>query len=132
MAADGVVTIPAKSNAKETLLRLKAAIASHGLELFAEIDHAKNAAEISLLLRPSTVLLFGNAKAGTPLMQAKQIVALDLPLRALVWEDAAGKTWISYADPVWIAHRYELAADGVQIAAKMREGLDALIGNAAE
>ncbi len=132
MTADGIVTIAAKSNAKETLLRLKAAIASHGLELFAEIDHAKNAAEISLSLRPSTVLLFGNAKAGTPLMQAKQIVALDLPLRALVWEDAAGKTWISCIDPVWIAHRYGLAADAVQIAAKMREGLDALIGNAAE
>jgi uncharacterized protein (DUF302 family) len=131
MSADGVVTIASHSGPQETLARLKAGILSHGLELFAEIDHAKNAAEVSLSLRPSIVLIFGNAKAGTPLMQAKQAAALDLPLRALVWEDAKGKTWISYIDPVWIARRHGLPAGAMETAGKMHEGLEALIKNAA-
>jgi uncharacterized protein (DUF302 family) len=131
MSAEGVVTIVSHSGSQETLARLKTAILSQGLELFAEIDHAKNAAAVSLSLRPSAVIIFGNAKSGTPLMQAKQVVALDLPLRALVWEDAEGKTWISYIDPVWIARRHGLPAGAVEAAGKMREGLEALIEKAA-
>jgi uncharacterized protein (DUF302 family) len=130
MSTEGIVTIASHSGPQETLARLKAGILSHGLELFAEIDHAKNAAEVSLALRPSSVLIFGNAKAGTPLMQAKQVAALDLPLKALVWEDAEGKTWISYTDPVWIARRHGLPAGALETAGKMREGLDALINKA--
>jgi uncharacterized protein (DUF302 family) len=131
LSAEGVVTIVSHSGPQETLARLKAGILSHGLELFAEIDHAKNATEVSLSLRPSVVLIFGNAKPGTLLMQAKQAAALDLPLRALVWEDASGKTWISYSDPVWIARRYGLPAGAVETAGKMQGGLDALIETAA-
>jgi uncharacterized protein (DUF302 family) len=131
MSTEGVVTIASHSGSQETLARLKAEILSHGLELFAEIDHAKNAAEVSLSLRPSVVLIFGNAKAGTLLMQAKQAAALDLPLRALVWEDTERKTWISYIDPVGIAQRHGLPAGAVETAGKMREGLDALIKAAA-
>jgi len=131
MSAEGVLTIASQSGTQETLARLRTEILSHGLELFAEIDHAKNAAEVSLSLRPSVVIIFGNAKAGTVLMQAKQSVALDLPLRALVREDEEGKTWISYVDPVWIAHRHGLPAGIMETAEKMREGLAALIGKAA-
>jgi uncharacterized protein (DUF302 family) len=131
MSAEGAVTIASHSSPRESLARLKAEISSHGLELFAEIDHARNAAEVSLSLSPSVVLIFGNAKAGTPLMQANQAAALDLPLRALVWEDADGKTWISYIDPVWIARRHGLPARAIEMAGKMRGGLDALIGKAA-
>ncbi len=131
MAVDGVVTIPSHLSQRETLERLKAEIASHGLELFAEIDHAQNAREAALTLRPETVVVFGSAKAGTPLMAANQAVGLDLPLKALVWQDAEGKTWISYSDPVWIARRYGLPAGAIQLAEKMRQGLDALTGKAA-
>jgi len=132
MATEGLVTIPSDNSPTETLERLKAEIASNGLELFAEIDHAKNAKDAALTLRPETVLVFGSAKAGTPLMQANQAAGIDLPLKALVWQDAAGKTWISYNDPVWIARRYELSAEAVQLADKMRQGLEALTNKAAK
>jgi uncharacterized protein (DUF302 family) len=131
MAVEGLVTIPTNLSQRETLERLKAEIASHGLELFAEIDHAKNAKDAALTLRPETVLVFGSAKAGTPLMVANQAVGIDLPLKALVWQDAIGKTWISYSDPVWIAGRYELPAEAMQLAEKMRQGLEALVRKAA-
>ncbi len=131
MAIEGLVTIPSKFSQKETLERLKAEIASHGLELFAEVDHAQNAKEAALTLRPETVLVFGSAKAGTPLMVANQAVGIDLPLKALVWQDAAGKNWISCNDPVWIARRYGLPAEAMQLAEKMRQGLEALAAEAA-
>jgi uncharacterized protein (DUF302 family) len=131
MSAEGVVTLASSSGSKEAAVRLKAEILSGGFELFAEIDHAKNAAEVSLSLRPSIVLIFGSAKAGTPLMQAKQCAAIDLPLKALIWEDDEGKSWISYNDPVWIAQRHGLPAEALEKAGKMREGLDALIKKAA-
>jgi uncharacterized protein (DUF302 family) len=131
MAPEGVVTIPSNFGPRETIERLKVEIAAHGLDLFAEIDHAQNAKEAALTLPPETVLVFGNAKAGTPLMQANQAAGIDLPLKALVWLDAAGKTWISYSDPVWIAKRHGLPAGLMPIAEKMRDGLEAIAGNAA-
>ena len=131
MTPEGVLTIPSGFGPKDTLDRLKAEIASHGLTLFAEIDHAQNAKEAAIALRPETVLVFGSANAGTPLMQANQAAGIDLPLKALVWQDAGGKTWISYNDPVWIAKRYGLSALLVQAAEKMREGLEALSSQAA-
>ncbi|MBI4724717.1 MAG: DUF302 domain-containing protein [Rhodomicrobium sp.] len=131
MASNGVVTIASDAGPEETLGRLKSGIASMGLTLFAVIDHAKNAGEAGLSLRPSVVAVFGNAKAGTLLMQAGQASAIDLPLKVLVWQDAAGKTWISYNDPVWIAHRHGLPAEAAQIAGRMRDGLAALTSKAA-
>jgi uncharacterized protein (DUF302 family) len=131
MPTEGSITIPSRFGAKETLERVKAELKTRAIELFAEIDHAENARNAALTLRPSVVLIFGNAKAGTPLMQANQAVGLDLPLKALVWEDAGSKTWITYNDPVWIARRYGLSAEALQIAEKMRQGLDSLINSAA-
>ena len=131
MAPEGVVTIPSGYGPKETVERLKAGIAVHGLDLFSEIDHAHNARDAALTLPPETVLVFGSAAAGTPLMQANQVAGIDLPLKALVWQDATGKTWISYNDPVWIAERHGLSAQPMHIAARMREGLEAIAGKAA-
>jgi uncharacterized protein (DUF302 family) len=131
MAPEGVVTIPSGYGPKETVGRLKAGIATHGLDLFAEIDHAQNAKDAALTLLPETVLVFGSAAAGTPLMQANQAAGIDLPLKALVWQDATGKTWISYNDPVWIAERHGLSAQPMHIAVRMREGLEAIAGKAA-
>jgi uncharacterized protein (DUF302 family) len=83
--------------------------------VFAWIDHAEGATAVGLPLRPTEVLIFGNAKGGTPLMQAVQTTGIDLPLKALVWQDAAGDTWLSYNDPAWIAARH--GASGLEAVA---------------
>ena len=88
--------------------RLEAAVKVKGLTVFARIDHAAAAAEVGLSLRPTELLIFGNAKGGTPLMQLDQTVGIDLPLKALVWQDASGDTWLSYNDPSWITKRHGL------------------------
>jgi uncharacterized protein (DUF302 family) len=111
MAADGLITIPSSYAPKETMDRLEAEVKARGMTVFARIDHAAGAAQVDLPLRPTEVLIFGSAKAGTPLMQSNQAIGIDLPLKALVWEDAAGKVWLSYNDPSWIAKRHGLGAD---------------------
>jgi uncharacterized protein (DUF302 family) len=86
--------------------RLIAAVVARGMAVMARIDHAAGATAADLALRPTEVLLFGAARAGTPLMQRAQTLGLDLPLRALVWEDAAGATWVGYNDPAWLTLRH--------------------------
>ncbi len=130
MANEGLFTIASTFTFQETLDRLKAGIASRGMTVFAVIDHAQGAAEAGLQLRPTTLLIFGNAKAGTPLMQANPIVGLDLPLRALVWEDGAGKTSISYNDPVWLAGRHALPWEAERVALTLRRWLESLVNDA--
>ena len=88
--------------------RLEAEIKAHGMNVFARINHAALAAEVGLALRPTEVILFGNPRGGTPLMQAKQTMGIDLPLKALVWQDASGQTWLSHNEPAWLAHRHEV------------------------
>ena len=99
MAADGLTTIASDYGPKETMDRLEAEIKAKGMTVFARIDHAAGAAQAGLSLRPTEVLLFGNAKPGTPLMQANQTIGIDLPLKALIWQDADGKVWLSYNEP---------------------------------
>jgi uncharacterized protein (DUF302 family) len=111
MSAEGLVTIPSSHGPKETIDRLEAEVKSRGMTVFARIDHAAGAADVGLTLRPTTVLIFGNAKGGTPLMQSNQTIGIDLPLKALVWQDAAGKTWLSYNDPGWLAKRHGLGLE---------------------
>ena len=108
MAADGLITLRSAYGPTETMSRLETAVKAKGLSVFARIDHAAGAAEVGLPLRPTEVLIFGNARGGTPLMQAMQTTGIDLPLKALVWQDAAGKTWLSYNDPSWIGKRHGL------------------------
>jgi uncharacterized protein (DUF302 family) len=126
MAAPGLTTVRSKYSAKDTLDRLEAEVKARGIEVFARVDHAAGAIAVGLPLRPTTVLIFGNAKAGTPLMQADQAVGIDLPLKALVYEDASGAVWLSYNDPHWIAQRYGLGASvaaNVEGLAKVLESL---------
>ncbi len=113
LPVDGLTTIASSHGPKQTMDRLEAEIKAKGLTVFARIDHAAGAAQVGLPLRPTEVLIFGNARGGTPLMQASQTAGIDLPLKCLVWQDEAGKTWLSYNDPGWIAHRHGLgvAAD---------------------
>ena len=88
--------------------RLEAEIRAKGMSVFARVDHAAGAAEAGLELRPTELIIFGNARGGTPLMQASQTAGIDLPLKVLVWQDAAGKTWLSYNEPSWIVQRHGL------------------------
>ena len=109
MAAQGLTTIPSSFGPQDTMDRLEAAAKAKGMTVFARIDHAAGAAAAGLSLRPTAVLIFGNAKAGTPLMQSVQTIGIDLPLKALVWQDMSGDTWLSYNDPAWLAQRHGLA-----------------------
>jgi uncharacterized protein (DUF302 family) len=108
MAADGLITIPSSYGPEETMSRFEAEVQAKGMTVFAHIDHAAGAAAVGLPLRPTDLLIFGNAKGGTPLMQAIQSIGIDLPLKALVWQDASGTTWLSYNDPAWLAQRHGL------------------------
>jgi uncharacterized protein (DUF302 family) len=109
MAVQGLTTIKSGHPPQETMSRLEAAVKAKGLTVFARIDHAEGASTAGLTLRPTEVLIFGNAKGGTPLMQAVQTIGIDLPLKALVWQDAAGETWLSWNDPAWLAIRHGLS-----------------------
>jgi uncharacterized protein (DUF302 family) len=128
MAADGLVTLPSSFGPKETMDRLEAEIKGNGLTIFAHIDHAAGATAAGLSLRPTDLLIFGNAKGGTPLMQAGQTIGVDLPLKILVWEDASGQTWLSFNDPHWLAKRHGI--DDTAVAAA--NGLANALANLAQ
>ena len=108
MSDDGLVTIASKSSVKETLDRLETDLKAKGITVFARIDHAAGAASVGLPLRPTALAIFGNPKAGTPLMQGNQTIGIDLPLKILGWQDAGGKVWLTYENPSWIARRHHL------------------------
>ncbi len=108
MAADGLTTLKSSRGPKETMDRLVAEVEAKGLTVFARVDHAAGARDAGLALRPTELVMFGNAKGGTPLMQVNQAIGIDLPVKALVWQDASGDTWLSYNDPAWLAQRHGL------------------------
>jgi uncharacterized protein (DUF302 family) len=126
MAADGLITVRSSHGPKETMTRLEAAVKAKGLTVFAHVDHAAGAAEVGLSLRPTDLLIFGNAKGGTPLMQSVQTVGIDLPLKALVWQDASGNTWLAYNDPAWLAKRHGLTAEADASVSALAAALAAL------
>ena len=109
--ADGIASIASPFSVDVTLEKLKGFIAGKGLQLFAHIDHRAGAIAAGLQMQPAHVLIFGHAKAGTPLMVASPLLALDLPLKALVWEDAEKKVWVSYNTPEFLIQRHSLPAD---------------------
>jgi uncharacterized protein (DUF302 family) len=129
---DGIKTVASAFAPKDTMDRLEAVVRAKGMMVFARIDHAADDAAVGLPLRPTELLIFGNARAGTPLMQSNQLVGIDLPLKALVWQDAAGKTWLSYDEPSWIASRHGGDAELDRIAGAMAPGLAALAKAATE
>jgi uncharacterized protein (DUF302 family) len=111
MAVEGLITLRSNYGPKDTMDRLEAAVKAKGLTVFAHVDHAAGASAAGLPLRPTDLLIFGNAKGGTPLMQSAQTIGIDLPLKILVWQDATGATWLSHNDPSWLAKRHGLSAD---------------------
>jgi uncharacterized protein (DUF302 family) len=93
---------------EQTLARLEQVLSARGLKLFARFDHSDEAARVEMRMQPAHVLVFGSPKAGTPLMQASPLIALELPLKVLVWQDSGGQVWISYVKPASLLERYGL------------------------
>lgn len=126
MSVEGFLTFSCNIPFAEALGRLCSAIEAKGLTIFARIDHAAGAANAGMELRPTTLVVFGAAKAGTPLMQASQTLAIDLPLKMLVWQEADGKVWIGANDPAWLAARHGISSARPEIVAAMQGLLKAL------
>jgi uncharacterized protein (DUF302 family) len=126
MAVEGLTTIRSSNGPAETMNRLATEVRARGMTVFAEIDHAAGAASVGLTLAPTALLIFGHAKGGTPLMQAAQTMGIDLPLKAPVWQDAAGATWLSYNDPRWLAQRHGLGDAVAATIGAMAAALDAI------
>ena len=129
--AAGLITLESGYSAAETLDRLVDSVTKAGLHIFARVDHAAGAEEVGMPLRPTQLLIFGQARGGTPLMQENQTAGIDLPLKALAWTDADGKTWLSYNDPEWIAQRHGLGEQSAPAVQAMRGALAKLAGAAA-
>lgn len=121
-AADGLVTVPSAHAPKETLDRLEAVLKEKGLTIFLRVDHAAGAARIGKTLRPTQLLVFGNPQGGTPFMECAQSVGIDLPLKALAWQDAAGKNFLGYNDPAYLASRHGVAT--CPVAANLKKALE--------
>lgn len=107
-AEKGLVTLQSNHSVKDTADKLASIIESKGMTVFARVDHQKNAAGVNLELRPTQVIMFGNPKAGTPLMQCEQSVAIDLPQKILISEDADDKVWLSYNNPDYLKTRHDI------------------------
>jgi uncharacterized protein (DUF302 family) len=105
---EGIITIASQHSVGETVKRVRDALDAKGVRLFALIDHSGEAEKAGLQMRPTKLLIFGNPKAGTPWMVAAPSLAIDLPLKILVAEDAEGRTWVSYNDPAYIQTRHHL------------------------
>ena len=131
MGDNGLITLASVHGVEDTIDRIEADVKSRGMTVFARADHAAGAREAGLTLAPTLLLLFGNARGGTPLMQANQQAGIDLPLRVLAWEDASGKTWLCYNDPGWIARRHGLGHATDQMVETLTAALAAIAHKAA-
>lgn len=125
-AADGMISIKSPHSAKVTMDRLEDTVKNRGLNVFARIDHAAGATKVGKSLRPTAVLVFGNPQGGTPFMECAQSVGIDLPLKALVWEDAEAQVWIGYNDPAYLAQRHGAAQ--CPVVENLRKALDGIAG----
>ncbi|HEX4377664.1 MAG TPA: DUF302 domain-containing protein [Steroidobacteraceae bacterium] len=132
MAISGLIAVQSSFGARETLDRFEAAIKARGMTVFARIDHAAGASAVGLTLRPTDLLIFGNPKTGTALMLAAQTSGIDLPLKALAYQDDAGTTWLAYNDPKWIADRHGLSVPAAAAAEPMAAALSALVKQATQ
>lgn len=125
---NGMVHVASPRSVPETLKKLQTIFEGRGLKLFALIDHSGEAEKAGLKMRPTQLLIFGNAQSGTPVMVAAPTLAIDLPLKALVWEDADGKVWVSYNSPEYLQQRHGIPVDLL----KNISGVGALVEKAVE
>ncbi len=131
MTSDGLITMESRFSVSQTIDRLADAVTAAGLLVFARVDHAKGAHEAGMQLRPTELLMFGHPKGGTPLMQDRQSAGIDLPLKALAWEDEGGRVWLGFNDTGWLARRHELGAASAHALDALRAGTAKLASAAA-
>jgi uncharacterized protein (DUF302 family) len=131
MAGNGLISVESRFRVGETIDRLVDAVTSAGLRVFARVDHAAGAREIGAPLRPTELLIFGHPKGGTPLMQDHQLAGIDLPIKALAWEDEQGKVWLSYNDARWLAERHGLGDASRDAVAAIAAGMKKVVAAAA-
>ncbi|MCP9230443.1 DUF302 domain-containing protein [Mesorhizobium sp. LMG 17147] len=131
MAKNGLITVQSRFGVTETIDRLVETVERAGLLVFARIDHAAGARSVETSLRPTQLLIFGNPKGGTPLMQDRQLAGIDLPVKALAWEDEQGEIWLSYNDARWLAERHGLGDASRNAVAAIADGMDKVIAAAA-
>jgi len=110
-AVSGLMDLGSRHSVEETVVKLKGILAAKGITLFALVDHSGEAAKVGLEMRPTKLLIFGNPKAGTPVMLAAPRSAIDLPLKILIWEDPQGKVWVTYNTPSYLQQRYGFSTD---------------------
>lgn len=110
-SGDGIISRPSKYSVPETLDRLEASLREKGVKVFARVDHSGEAEKVGMKMPPTQVLIFGNPRAGTPAMVAEPTTAIDLPLKALAWQDSEGKVWLSYNDVEYLKRRFGLNDD---------------------
>jgi uncharacterized protein (DUF302 family) len=127
MPTRGLITIKSDYGPEVTMNRLEAELAAKGMTVFARVDHAAGAEAAGLSLQPTELIVFGNARGGTPLMQATRTIGVDLPIRMLVWEDASRDTWLTYNDPRWLATRHGLGRDAAAAVNALASMLRALV-----
>ena len=125
---NGIVDKPSSHSVEETVEKLKGILQSKGVTLFATVDHGGEAAKVGMQMPPTKLLIFGSPKAGTPLMLASPSIAIDLPLKILIWEDAQGKVWVSYNSPSYLQQRHRIPPELMQNIAV----IEALASKAAE
>jgi len=111
---NGIVTLPSHRTVDGTVEKLEGILQATGVKIFALVDHSGEAEKAGMKMRPTKLLIFGNPKAGTPLMIASPSIAIDLPLKVLVWEDAGGQAWISYNAPQYLQSRHQLPRELLQ------------------
>ncbi len=114
---NGLIHLSSSYSVAETAKRLEASLVAHGITIFCRVDHSGEAEKLGLHMPPTQVLIFGNPKAGTPLMLASPTVAIDLPLKALIWQDAGGKVWLSYNSLEYLQQRHNIPPELIKNAA---------------
>lgn len=127
----GLITIQSKYSVKETIDRLVQIVESKEMTVFARIDHAANAEKQGMQMRPTELVVFGNPKVGTFIMQDKQTSGIDLPLKALAWQDESGKVWLTHNDSKWLLNRHDLSVQVGPIIIKIEDAMNSLTALAA-
>jgi uncharacterized protein (DUF302 family) len=125
-ADNGIVSKPSRNSVPETIAKLESVLKEKGVTIFAKIDHAAEAGKAGMKMRPAQLLIFGNPKGGTPVMNAAPSAGIDLPLKALVWQDAQNKVWLSYNSPEYLQRRHQIPGDVMKPIA----GIDGLVEQA--
>jgi uncharacterized protein (DUF302 family) len=128
-AEQGLIRVKSSHDVKNTAARLENIVKEKGMNVFLRINHAQGARKVGKDLRPTELLIFGNPKVGAPLMQCSQTIAIDLPQKALIWEDKTGQVWLTYNDPIYLANRHNISSCK-EVLEKVKNALNSFAKNA--